>query len=69
MEAKNTHSSSEGRVRLLMDKQYVLIHFLSSSYVSCNLDPGNTKTASLDLYIHIAHGLVKYVQTMLKEKF
>lgn len=62
MEAKNTHPSSGGGVRLLMDKQYPLIHFLSTSYVPCMLDPANTETISFDICIHVAHGLVKCIQ-------
>lgn len=60
-EAKNTHPSSGSGVRQHMDKQ-PLIHFLSSSYVPCTLDPQNTQTVSLDLCSHIAHGLVKCAQ-------
>lgn len=62
MEAKNTHPSSGSGVRQYMDKQQPLIHFLSSSYVPCTVDPQNTKTISLDLCSHIAHGLVKCAQ-------
>lgn len=68
MEAKNTLPSSGSGVRQHMDKQQPLIHFLSSSYVPCTLDPQNTKTISLDLCSHIAHGLMKCAQ-ILKKKF
>lgn len=64
MEAKNTHPSSgveSGQIRYGQTIS-THIHFLSSSYVPCVLDSGNTKPVGFDVCTHVAHGLVKCKQ-------
>lgn len=56
--SKQYSSQFKGYGQTALYKKHIHSFILSSSYA---LDPRNTKAISLDLWIHIAHGLVKCV--------